>query len=156
MRLDSVLLVVSAALASVRAGNTTCKTTSLDWYTQSVGETPCRTYERLRQSCNPQYQVGNFGPNPPGDRCDDQVSTCCSNSVAFALSMLCENCQYGLGSSINGDTGFDAAAGTYQIYLGRYGPGTNQSLPKITQAAVCNQGINIPNYLYTLFWVDGA
>ncbi|KAG9105381.1 hypothetical protein FRC07_009327 [Ceratobasidium sp. 392] len=27
-------------MAVVSAGNTTCKTTSLDWYTQSVGETP--------------------------------------------------------------------------------------------------------------------
>ncbi|QRV80513.1 hypothetical protein RhiJN_08528 [Ceratobasidium sp. AG-Ba] len=139
-----------------QTGNTTCKTTSLDWFTQSVGETPCRTYERLRQTCNPSYLVGSLSPDPPGNQCDDQLSACCCNSVAFALSMLCENCQWGVGSGVNGDTGFDAAAGSYQIFLGKCGAGTNQSLPTITQKAVCNQGIKIPEYLYGLFWVDGA
>ncbi|KAG8696419.1 hypothetical protein FRC08_007159 [Ceratobasidium sp. 394] len=70
--------------------------------------------------------------------------------------MLCLNCQYGTGSSVNGDNGYDMRAGAYQYYLGRCDPVTNQSLPKITQTAVCNQGIRIPNYLYTLFWGDGA
>ncbi|KAG9120345.1 hypothetical protein FRC07_004198 [Ceratobasidium sp. 392] len=70
--------------------------------------------------------------------------------------MLCENCQYGIGSGVNGDNGFDGAPGTYQIFLGGCGAGTNQSLPNTVQTAVCNQGIGIPNYLYTLFWGDGA
>ncbi|QRW09310.1 P-loop containing nucleoside triphosphate hydrolase protein [Ceratobasidium sp. AG-Ba] len=99
-----------------QTGNTTCKTTSLDWFTQSVGETPCRTYERLRQTCNPSYLVGSLSPDPPGNQCDDQL----------------------LGSREwgHGDTGFDAAAGSYQIFLGKCGAGTNQSLPTITQKAL--------------------
>jgi hypothetical protein len=33
---------------------TVCPTDQLDWYTSVVGESPCRTYERLRQICDEQ------------------------------------------------------------------------------------------------------
>ncbi|KAJ7598966.1 hypothetical protein C8J56DRAFT_178595 [Mycena floridula] len=40
------------------AGNTACvETDDLDWYTDAVGETPCKTYQPLGQTCNNQYQL---------------------------------------------------------------------------------------------------
>ncbi|TBU23794.1 hypothetical protein BD311DRAFT_673192 [Dichomitus squalens] len=71
------------------AGNTTCASSQLDWYTDMVGESPCVTYQRLRQICNQDYQVPNFKSSVPGDLCDDEV-------VAYQLSMLCMNCQWDL------------------------------------------------------------
>jgi len=137
-------------------GNTTCKTTSLDWYTTTVGETPCQTYQRLRQICNSAYTVGSLSPSTPPDTCNDQVGGCCCNSISFALSMLCLNCQQGVGSGINGDSGIDAGVGAYQDYLGTCAPNVNQSLPADIQAAVCNNKIKVDNDLYTLFWGDGS
>ncbi|KAG8709812.1 hypothetical protein FRC09_000454, partial [Ceratobasidium sp. 395] len=99
-------------------------------------------------------QVGNFDLNRP-ETCNDQLSTCCCNSIAFALSLLCLNCQYGTGSGNGQDTGLDAPAGYYRTYLGNCQPVTNRSLPNTVQTAACNQGIKIPNYLYTLFWDQG-
>ena len=48
------VLCALCALEWVDAGNTTCLTDEMDWYTNVVGETPCRTYERLRQLCDAQ------------------------------------------------------------------------------------------------------
>ncbi|KAJ1302832.1 hypothetical protein OPQ81_003136 [Rhizoctonia solani] len=156
MLAHGALFLVASIAGIAQAGNTTCKTTSLDWYTQSTGETPCRTYERLRQVCSADYQVGSFRSTTPGDNCGGQPATCCCNSVSWALSMLCMNCQYGVGSSVNGDTGFDAGAGAYGIYLSNCGKPTNKSLPDNVQTAVCRQDIKLPSFLYNLFWVDGA
>ncbi|OSD02477.1 hypothetical protein PYCCODRAFT_1367457 [Trametes coccinea BRFM310] len=137
----------------VFAGNTTCASGQLDWYTSVVGETPCMTYQRLRQICNGDYQVGNFRSRNPGDNCDDQVSGCCCNTIAFELSMLCMNCQQDL---LPGDqVGIDAAPGTYTEYRGNCGAGTNNSLPSDIQAAVCNENIRLDNYLYG-GWGDGS
>ncbi|QRV80512.1 hypothetical protein RhiJN_08527 [Ceratobasidium sp. AG-Ba] len=70
--------------------------------------------------------------------------------------MLCLNCQWGHGSGVGDDTGLDALQpGSYQAYLAGCGPVSNQTLTNATQTAVCKQGINIPNYLYTLFWDQG-
>ncbi|KIM77382.1 hypothetical protein PILCRDRAFT_618454 [Piloderma croceum F 1598] len=152
-----LVCISSWSLAVVRAqGNTTCKNTSLDWYTSSVGETPCQTYQQLRQICNAAYTVGSLSPATPPDSCNDQVAGCCCNSVSFALSMLCLNCQQGVGSGVNGDNGIDAGVGAYQDYLGSCSPNVNQSLPTDVQAAVCNDKIKIDNDLYTLFWNTGA
>ncbi|KZP30216.1 hypothetical protein FIBSPDRAFT_726409, partial [Athelia psychrophila] len=148
--LSLYLLVVQAA------GNTTCKTSSLDWYTSVVGETPCQTYQSLRQICNSGYTVGALSANTPPDTCADQVSSCCCNSVAFALSMMCLNCQQGVGSLQNGDNGIDAGAGAYQIYSATCGVPRNQSLPADIQTAACNEKLKIDDDLYTLFWGDGA
>ncbi|KAI0655616.1 hypothetical protein C8Q70DRAFT_424010 [Cubamyces menziesii] len=87
------LWLFSWHLAHASPGNTTCASSQLDWYTSVVGETPCATYQRLRQICNNDYQVQNFGHDPPGDHCDDQVVVCCCNTVAFQLSMLCMKCE---------------------------------------------------------------
>ncbi|KAG9086604.1 hypothetical protein FRC07_013046, partial [Ceratobasidium sp. 392] len=124
MGLGFALLVVSAGLASVLAGNTTCKTTSLDWYTQSVGETPWS------------IQAGHMSG--------------CVKAVILNIR---------LGTSVPALQAISAMTkfpGTYGMYRGNCGAGTNKALPKIAQQAACNQGINIPNYLYTLFWIDGA
>ncbi|KAG2155236.1 uncharacterized protein EDB93DRAFT_1129571 [Suillus bovinus] len=149
------LLLLYHARAILAAGNTTCLSGELDWYTTAVGETPCATYQQLRQICNSAYVVGNFSSTTPGDRCDDQVSDCCCNSVAFALSMLCMNCQE---DAVSGNVaGFDAAPGTYTTYLAGCGLGVNQSLPADIQQAVCNENIKIDNFLYNRsYWSDGS
>lgn len=115
------------------------------------------TYQRLRQICNSNYQVPNFRQNTPGDQCDDQLQSCCCNSISWALSMLCMNCQWDVnGGSVSG---IDAGIGAYQMYRSPSGPfcspGTNQSLPTDIQAAVCNKDIKLANFLYNLFWSDG-
>ncbi|KAG1748042.1 hypothetical protein EDB19DRAFT_1683648 [Suillus lakei] len=149
------LLFLYHAGAVLAAGNTTCLSGQLDWYTTAVGETPCMTYQRLRQICNSAYVVGNFATSTPGDHCNDQVSDCCCNSVAFALSMLCMNCQE---DADPGDVaGIDAAPGTYTTYLATCGTSTNQSLPASIQQAVCNENIKIDNFLYNRsYWTDGS
>ncbi|KAH0835788.1 hypothetical protein J3R83DRAFT_9632 [Lanmaoa asiatica] len=142
----------------VEAGNTTCAGNLTDWYTNAVGETACETYQRLRQICNRDYQVPSFRPNTPGDYCDDQLADCCCNSISWALSMLCMNCQWDVigGSS----TGIDAGVGAYAMYRNSSGtfcnPGTNQSLPTDVQTSACNAGIKLDNFLYELIWTNGA
>jgi hypothetical protein len=47
------LVVLAAAHAAVAQNNATvCPTDQLNWYSSVVGESPCRTYERLRQICD--------------------------------------------------------------------------------------------------------
>ncbi|KAI0629851.1 hypothetical protein C8Q77DRAFT_1234441 [Trametes polyzona] len=149
-----LFLVSTLALAGTAwAGNTTCASGQLDWYSSVVGESPCVTYQRLRQVCNNDYQVPDFRPNTPGDQCDDQVSACCCNTVAFQLSMLCMNCQqdHEAGNQI----GIDAGVGAYGLYRGTCGAGTNHSLPNDIQKAVCNLDIRLDNFLYG-GWDDGS
>ncbi|KAI0743460.1 hypothetical protein C8Q80DRAFT_1181274 [Daedaleopsis nitida] len=139
------------------AVNTACASNQLSWYTDVVGETPCATYQRLRQICNPDYQVPQFR-NPqvatPGDFCDDQVSSCCCNTVAFQLSMLCLNCQY---DTVDGNigSGIDTDVGSYAEYRLNCGGGKNHSLPDDIQQAVCNKNIRLDNFLYG-GWDDGS
>ncbi|EED81965.1 predicted protein [Postia placenta Mad-698-R] len=145
-----VIGLVGASL--VQASNTTtCASGALDWYIDAVGETPCMTYQRLRQICN-------------------SYSTCCCNSIAWSLSMLCMNCQQNIKGNDSGDV--DAPAGAYFQYrniskFGYCGAGTNQSsvslypftfagLPAQVQSAVCNTGIRLDNFLYDFFWDNGA
>ncbi|KAG1748045.1 hypothetical protein EDB19DRAFT_1905107 [Suillus lakei] len=68
------------------------------------------------------------------------------------------NCQWDVdGGSVSG---IDAGTGAYGMYRSPSGPfcspGTNQSLPTDIQAAVCNKDIKLGNFLYNLFWNDGA
>ncbi|KAI9068714.1 hypothetical protein FKP32DRAFT_122803 [Trametes sanguinea] len=135
-------------------GDTSCLSSELDWYTDVVGETPCETYQRLRQICNGDYTVPKFNPSSPGDICDDQISDCCCNSIAWGLSMLCQNCQY----DAKGDsTGIDAGVGSYQQYVhyDHCTHPTNKTLPADVQAAVCNKAIKIDRNLYSQFWSTG-
>ncbi|KAK0487884.1 hypothetical protein IW261DRAFT_652676 [Armillaria novae-zelandiae] len=137
---------------------TQCADNGSDWYTSVVGETPCRTYERLRKICNSQYVLGALSTKTPPDTCDDQLASCCCNSIAFGLSMLCLTCQHGRG---NGN-GIDAGAGSYQQYL-MHGsnsfctPNTNTSFTNDIQTAVCNNELKIHNNFYDrVFWSDGS
>ncbi|KAH9944607.1 hypothetical protein B0H21DRAFT_779517 [Amylocystis lapponica] len=151
-----LILFVFSTSTSTRAGNTTCLSNSLDWYTDAVGETPCTTYQRLRQICNSEYQVGSFRPNTPGDNCDDQVSDCCCNSIAFALSMMCM--KYGAIRTMLIPY-IPSGVGAYQMYTSQGSACTNpvnQTLPTDVQAAVCNQDIRIIDTFYGIFWDNGA
>ncbi|KAI0823192.1 hypothetical protein BC628DRAFT_1385090 [Trametes gibbosa] len=147
------LCTASITAAAAAQDHTNCASGQLDWYTSVVGETPCKTYERLRQICNGDYQVLQFVSQPPGDKCDDQVSACCCNTIAFGLSMLCMNCQQ---DALAGEqTGIDAPIGTYQNYLGSCGSGLAHSLRPDIQQAVCNKNIKLDDYLYG-GWDDGS
>ncbi|KAJ3719292.1 hypothetical protein EV361DRAFT_947354 [Lentinula raphanica] len=139
-------------------GNVTCSGSAMDWYTNQVGETACKTYERLRQICNSNFEVGVMNTAFPPDTCDEQVSDCCCNSIAYALAMLCLNCQQNIG----GGSGYDAPAGDYFLYLqgsrpnGTCSPVKNQTLPTAIQSAVCNEEVKLFDSLYSLFWTDGS
>ncbi|KAK0445834.1 hypothetical protein EV421DRAFT_1902200 [Armillaria borealis] len=140
--------------------HTQCADSGSDWYTSFVGETPCRTYERLRQICNSTYALGALNPSTPPDVCGDQIADCCCNSIAFGLSMMCLTCQQGMGP--NG-FGIDAGAGTYELYL-MHGSNsfctpmlTYRIFPIGIQAAVCDADIKIHDNFYDrLFWGDGT
>ncbi|OAX34096.1 hypothetical protein K503DRAFT_470471 [Rhizopogon vinicolor AM-OR11-026] len=154
----AVVLVYLIEFTLATSGNTTCAGNMTQWYTDAVGETACETYERLRQICNPNYRVPNFRANAPGDQCDDQLQSCCCNSISWSLSMLCMNCQWDVdGGSA---TGIDAGVGSYATYLSPNGsfcsPGTNQSLPTSIQTTVCNGGINLVDFVYNTYWTDGS
>lgn len=146
------IILALSLMGIANAGNTTCLNNSMDWFTQSVGESPCQVYERLRGTCSPGFQVGNMPNTAPGDTCGDQVSACCCNTVAFALSMLCMSCQWGIGSGVNQDFGFDAPVGTYGKYLSNCGRPSNRTLPDTVQMATCKQNIKIPSYVYNPSW----
>ncbi|KIK58749.1 hypothetical protein GYMLUDRAFT_74780 [Collybiopsis luxurians FD-317 M1] len=155
-----LLLLLSSLISTpVNAeGNVTCSGAGMDWYISQVGETPCTTYQRLRQICNPNFEVGIMNTTTPPDSCDDGSADCCCNSVAFSLAMLCLNCQQNISSS----AGHDAGAGAFQAYLNDNGtdktcfPETVESLPLNVQATVCKQNISIFNDLYNLVWSDGS
>ncbi|EIN09045.1 hypothetical protein PUNSTDRAFT_25885, partial [Punctularia strigosozonata HHB-11173 SS5] len=68
-----------------------CPAGQTDWYTEFIGETSCTTYQRLRQLCDPEYEVREWiAASPsPGDICDSFDGRCCCNYIAFSLGMLC-------------------------------------------------------------------
>ncbi|KAK0504444.1 hypothetical protein EDD18DRAFT_502912 [Armillaria luteobubalina] len=140
--------------------HTQCADSGSYWYTSVVGETPCRTYERLRTICNSQYVLGALKTNTPPDTCNDQVADCCCNSIAFGLSMMCLTCQQGMEST--GGNGTDAGPGAYQLYL-KHGTNsfcttnTNKSFTNGIQLAVCNNNLRIHDSFYDrIFWADGS
>ncbi|KZP30122.1 hypothetical protein FIBSPDRAFT_850840 [Athelia psychrophila] len=93
------------------------------------------------------------------DRCIEENSACCCNNIAFALSMLCINCQSGGGSPVPNTwytTGLGGPSGTYQTYLGACSPNVNTSFPTEIQEAVCEKKIKIADDLYTIWWPSGA
>ncbi|KAI0728163.1 hypothetical protein C8Q72DRAFT_952812 [Fomitopsis betulina] len=126
----------------------------LDWYTDFVGETPCMTYQRLRQICNSDYEVPSFQLSSPGDNCGDQLSSCCCNSVAWALSNLCRNCQWDIDSG--SPNGLDAPDGAYYLYRFQDSTSGQYCGDEDIENAVCNAGIKLENFLYNLFWDTGA
>ncbi|KAJ7611925.1 hypothetical protein DFH06DRAFT_154881 [Mycena polygramma] len=150
-RLAAAALILCATRGAVAADNLACNGTGMNWYTSVVGETPCQTYQQLRRICNAQYTVGVQNVNTPPDSCSDQVSSCCCNTIAFALSMLCLNCQQDIGTG----TGYDAGVGAYQDYLGSCSGPLNKTLPTDIQTAVCNEKIKIADGIYSNGWSDG-
>ncbi|KAJ7097142.1 hypothetical protein B0H15DRAFT_32620 [Mycena belliarum] len=153
----AALAVVPIVVRAALNPNLACNGTGLDWYKDMAGETPCETYQHLRQICNANYAVGVQKISTPPDTCNDQVSGCCCNSIAFALSMLCLNCQQNIGTS----AGLDAGAGAFQIYLNNGGRTScpnplNGKLPTDVQKAVCNSKIKINDDLYPNRWADGS
>ncbi|KAJ7227740.1 hypothetical protein B0H12DRAFT_1030325 [Mycena haematopus] len=145
-------LLCAAAVARVAADNLSCTGTGMDWYINMVGETPCQTYQSLRQICNSQYTVGVQNINTPPDTCTDQVSGCCCNTIAFSLSMLCLNCQQNIGTGI----GIDAGTGAYTDYLNGCSNPQSFKLPTDIQTAVCNEKLKIDDDIYTNGWPDGS
>ncbi|KAJ8090793.1 hypothetical protein PM082_024974 [Marasmius tenuissimus] len=155
-----ILTVISTALGTISedGGVTRCEDMVLDWYQKAVGETPCKTYERVRQLCNPDFRVPNITYNPDDDGCDDQVGDCCCNNIAFSLRMLCFTCQQGEGTH---GYGVDADKGTYQRYLSPNGkecqPRTTKFLLPKVQTGVCNAGIRLFDGLYEkTYWEEGS
>ncbi|EJD50685.1 hypothetical protein AURDEDRAFT_112257 [Auricularia subglabra TFB-10046 SS5] len=153
-------LLVAAALACVQdvalaVSYTTCKDPSVTWYNNKDGLNPCQQYEALRRICDSTFEVPQLSVNTPGDNCNSQLSACCCNSISFTLSMLCLQCQQGVGTGRAPDTGIDAGDGAYQMYLGGCGPVSNKSLPATTQLAVCREGPSLKKWMYDLFWTDG-
>ncbi|KAJ6481052.1 hypothetical protein C8R45DRAFT_1100609 [Mycena sanguinolenta] len=146
------LLLCAAAVARVAADNLSCNGTGMNWYIDMVGETPCQTYQSLRQICNSNYQVGVQSVNTPPDGCTDQVSGCCCNTIAFSLSMLCLNCQQDIGTG----SGYDAGAGAYTDYLNGCSNPQSFKLPSDIQTAVCNEKLKIDDDIYTNGWSDGS
>ncbi|KAJ7822107.1 hypothetical protein B0H14DRAFT_3875690 [Mycena olivaceomarginata] len=136
----------------VAADNLQCTGTGMNWYINLVGETPCQTYQNLRQICNSNYNVGVLTINTPPDYCTDQLSTCCCNSISFALSMLCLNCQQNIGDGI----GVDAGAGAYTDYLKGCSNPQLHTIPTNIQTAICNKNIKIEDGLYTNGFADGG
>ncbi|KAK1221417.1 hypothetical protein PQX77_015774 [Marasmius sp. AFHP31] len=154
------LSVISTAFGavSVDGGVTRCEDTGLYWYEKAIGETPCKTYERLRQICNSGFRVPDMRKDLNSDRCSDPAGGCCCNNIAFSLRMLCYTCQRGMGGFGYGQ---DVGPGAYQIYL----TSENKTCPNETkgmllpdvQAAVCNSGIKFFKGLYDkAVWEDGA
>ncbi|KAJ6455468.1 hypothetical protein C8R45DRAFT_593710 [Mycena sanguinolenta] len=122
---------------------------------------PGRTYERLRQICNAEYQVGQMNSSLPPDMCTDQKSGCCCNSIAFTLSMLCLNCQQAIGTG----SGHDASPGTMENYWNASYDGTRKShcftpvygnFSADIQIGVCNENIKIFDEMYPIAWPDGS
>ncbi|KAI0734897.1 hypothetical protein C8Q72DRAFT_331056 [Fomitopsis betulina] len=121
------------------------------------------TYQKLRQICNSNYQTPSWPINATTDQCDDPLSTCCCNSIAFSVRMLCINCQW--DESGTSDPGHSANPYAYYHYRwssgvaneGNYcGAGWNQSLPDSLQLSVCQKGIRLEDFLYSIFWPDGS
>ncbi|KAH9832223.1 uncharacterized protein C8Q71DRAFT_267387 [Rhodofomes roseus] len=163
--LAAYLLVVQSTLVSASASAPACYAGSgtLQWYIDAVGENPCMTYQRLRQTCNSNYTTPTWTINGNTDQCDDPLSTCCCNSIAWSLRMLCINCEWDENGA--GDIGHSATAGAYYQYRwssgvpnsGMYcGDGYNQTLPQSLQLAICNKGIGLSDFLYSIFWPDGS
>ncbi|KAI0683051.1 hypothetical protein C8Q76DRAFT_687347 [Earliella scabrosa] len=150
---SSAILLGFSVFWDFALAGTTCASRQMDWYTEVVGENPCETYQRLRQLCNPTYQVPSISLTPPGNVCDDPNPACCCNTIAFQLSMLCLNCQH--VKEDGAAVGVDAPIGTYQTFLNGCPSGKNDELPPKVQAAVCKAGLQLDDILYDS-WEDGA
>ncbi|KAH9935280.1 uncharacterized protein B0H18DRAFT_975092 [Fomitopsis serialis] len=158
-----VLSFYSAPITGSTAPTCYAGSDTLQWYIDAIGETPCATYQRLRQICNSDYTTPTWNIDATTDQCDDPLSTCCCNSITWSVRMLCINCEWD-EFGVN-DPGHSAVAGAYYNYRwssgtpnnGMYcGDGYNQTLPESLQQAVCDRGIYLGDFLYSIFWPDGS
>ncbi|EPS94389.1 hypothetical protein FOMPIDRAFT_62388, partial [Fomitopsis schrenkii] len=139
------LLPISASPLSSCYGNST----TLDWYIDAVGETPCMTYQKLRQICNSNYQTPSWPIDAPTDQCDDPLSTCCCNSISWSLRFLCiKYVQTSPTATANNVIPGKAVNGTWMTFRLR--------LPDSVQLAVCQNHIQLEDFLYSIFWPDGS
>ncbi|GAW04210.1 hypothetical protein LENED_005986 [Lentinula edodes] len=69
-----------------------------------------------------------------------------SSCVAFGLSMLCLNCQQGIGSSGNG---INAGLGEYQLYLQGSRPVGQRCFPNVNQSYVSQ--LEQTHFMKTIF-----
>ncbi|KAH7088655.1 hypothetical protein BKA62DRAFT_728027 [Auriculariales sp. MPI-PUGE-AT-0066] len=134
---------------------TSCKDQSVTWYDNQDGLNPCQQYSELRKLCDTSYEVPDMNGQWPPDTCRSQKNECCCNSVAFSLSMLCIQCQMGVGTGKSQDSINAREDGVYQLFLAGCGPGTNHSLPTSVQTAVCQSGLKLMRYQYDPFWDNG-
>ncbi|KAJ4498479.1 hypothetical protein C8R41DRAFT_900904 [Lentinula lateritia] len=114
-----------SALLTNTYTNSSCNGTGLNWYINLVGETPCSTYERLHQICNPPFQVGVMtpptSPASPPDTCMDQVAANKElDQVAMALMQGLILRPQGLGE--------------YQLYLQGSRPVGQRCFPNVNQS----------------------
>ncbi|KZP13197.1 hypothetical protein FIBSPDRAFT_936469 [Athelia psychrophila] len=140
--------------------NTTCKDGSSDWYTSVVGETPCKTYQSLRLLCRDSYTLPILGTlmtaASPGFQCDEAIygapQDCCCNSIAYALGVLCINCQQGTGFE---QDSYSEPPGAYTTFLDGCSPSTDGGFTATAQNLVCGTDLKIDDQLYFLFWDNG-
>ncbi|KAJ3873523.1 hypothetical protein F5051DRAFT_476723 [Lentinula edodes] len=128
-----------SALLTNTYTNSSCNGTGLNWYINLVGETPCSTYERLHQICNPPFQVGVMtpptSPASPPDTCMDQVAANKElDQVAMALMQV-----------------WASTSSTFKVLV-LSDSVAFQILPTTTDHAVCNKGIKIIDDLYARLW----
>ncbi|KAH7092702.1 hypothetical protein BKA62DRAFT_723331 [Auriculariales sp. MPI-PUGE-AT-0066] len=133
---------------------TSCKDQSVTWYDNQDGLNPCQQYSELRKLCDTSYEVPDMNGQWPPDTCRSQKRVAFS-SVAFSLSMLCIQCQMGVGTGKSQDSINAREDGVYQLFLAGCGPGTNHSLPTAVQTAVCQSGLKLMRYQYDPFWDNG-
>ncbi|EPS97701.1 hypothetical protein FOMPIDRAFT_1127896 [Fomitopsis schrenkii] len=148
------MLPISASPLSSCYGNST----TLDWYIDAVGETPCTlgaTYQKLRQICNSNYQTPSWPINTPTDQCDDPLSSCCCNSVAWSVRMLCIK-YVPISPTAMANNVFPGLSCQWDQF-GTTDPGHSAStLPESIQLAVCQNGVRLEDFLYSIFWADGS
>ncbi|KAJ3889589.1 hypothetical protein GG344DRAFT_66990 [Lentinula edodes] len=130
-----LFLVLGVALLVKADGDVACSGTGLDWYIDMVGESPCTTYERLRQICNPSFQVGVMNVNTPPDACNEQV----------VVNKVLEQAAMGL-TQVKAPT-----SSTCRVLVRP----DNGAAPSRTR--VCDRNIKIIDDIRTgLFWSDGS
>ncbi|KAJ3811991.1 hypothetical protein F5876DRAFT_64338 [Lentinula aff. lateritia] len=130
-----LFLLLGVALLVKADGDVACSGTGLDWYIDMVGESPCTTYERLRQICNPSFEVGVMNVNTPPDACNEQV----------VVNKVLEQAAMGL-TQVKAPT-----SSTSRVLVHP----DNGAAPSRTR--VCDRNIKIIDDIRTgLFWSDGS
>ncbi|OSX63215.1 hypothetical protein POSPLADRAFT_1045613 [Postia placenta MAD-698-R-SB12] len=78
-------LIAILLCSLAEAENTTCAGNALNWYSDAVGETPCR-----------EYQVPTFSNTAPGDKCNDELMVHTTSIVTTAVLAQINLCNEGI------------------------------------------------------------